>query len=186
MAILSIHKETALPGTLAAHSIYLIAPPAKPNFIEIYVTDASAVAKRVIDETEVQALIDASISGLSLLTVVADITARDALGLATNGLVLVTDASADVTVAAGAATYIYDQAADTFTKIAEYESLDITLDWGDIQNGPAAAVADIDDAVSKRHAHANKTQLDKIGEDGNGDFTYDGALPKTAWGSTGW
>jgi hypothetical protein len=52
--------------------------------------------------------------------------------------------------------------------------MDVTLQWSNIVGRPTSAVADIDDAVTKRHTHANKVQLDKIGEDVNGDLTYDG------------
>jgi hypothetical protein len=38
MATYSIYKETALPGTLQPHSIYLIAPAANPDYVEMYVT----------------------------------------------------------------------------------------------------------------------------------------------------
>ena len=50
----------------------------------------------------------------------------------------------------------------TGTKIAEYESMDVVLQWNDIQGKPTSAVADIDDAVANRHSHANKALLDPI------------------------
>ena len=96
------------------------------------------------------------------------------------------DASADATVTSGAATYIYNSSTSAWLKIAEHESMDVTIDWTDIQNRPASSVADIDDAVTKRHTHANKTELDKIGQDANGKLTYNGALPVIAWNSVGW
>jgi len=63
--------------------------------------------------------------------------------------------------------------------------MDVVLTWANLQNKPSSAVGDIDDAVTKRHTHSNKTELDKIGES-NGNFTYNGALPKIAWNSTEW
>ena len=45
--------------------------------------------------------------------------------------------------------------------------------WAVITGKPNSAVADIDDAVAKRHAHANAAQLDKIGEV-DGVMAYDG------------
>ena len=57
---------------------------------------------------------------------VADIAARNALtGLSPGDQAYVTDASADATVDAGAALYVYDGAA--WNKIAEFESLDLSV-----------------------------------------------------------
>ena len=74
----------------------------------------------------------------------------------------------------------------SWIKISEAESLDVVVDWSDITNKPTSSVADIDDAVSKRHNHTNKTELDKIGENANELFTYNGVLPLTGWQSTTW
>ncbi|CAH1044560.1 hypothetical protein [Halomonas sp. TD01] len=189
MASLTVYRETALPGTLTANSIYFVAPASRPDYVEIYVTgNDPATVKRVIDEEDVQALIDASMAsgGANTLEIVNDIAARDALVLEGNTLVLVLDASADATVASGAATYAYRHSDTSWTKISEAESLDINFNWSSLADKPVSAVSDIDDAVTKRHAHANKTQLDKIDEDANGNMTYGGSLPVTAWASNSW
>lgn len=44
--------------------------------------------------------------------------------------------------------------------------------WAVITGKPASTVEDIDDAVAKKHAHANSAQLDKVGE-ADGNLTYD-------------
>ena len=70
--------------------------------------------------------IETAVEGIPsrIQTVVADITARDALAGSTTGdLVFVTDASADATVTAGGAMYIWNGAA--WVKVAEAESLDV-------------------------------------------------------------
>lgn len=95
------------------------------------------------------------------------------------------DATGDATVASGGATYLYNVAGAAWVKISEAESMDVSLNWAALVGRPSSAVADIDDAVAKRHTHANKTELDKIGEAG-GELTYNGAQVKTEWGSTGW
>ena len=41
-------------------------------------------------------------------------------------------------------------------------------------DGLSSTVAELDDTVSKKHEHANSANLDKIGEDVNGNLTYDG------------
>jgi hypothetical protein len=180
-----IFKETALPGTLVPNAIYLITAT-NPNHVEMYVTDnAGTATRRIPTEADIQALINAAISGISAIEVVADITARDALTLTSNTQVLVIDASADPTVTSGAATYIWDNANSQFVKISEFESLDVVLDWNNLVNGPASSAAAIDLAVANSHTHANKTELDKIDEDVNGCVTYDGvALVQT--GSLTW
>lgn len=187
MAAVKIYRETALPGSLQANSVYLIAPAGSPNYVEMYVTGTSAsTVKRIINEDDIQAMISASLAGLSSLEIVADIAARNALTPSNGSMCLVLDATGDATVQSGAAMYVYQLATTTWIKVSEYESMDLVLEWSAIQNKPTSAVADIDDAVSKRHSHANKTQLDKVGEDGDGLLTYNGLLPKIAWDSTSW
>jgi predicted flavoprotein YhiN len=186
MATYNIYKETALPGTLQPHSIYLVAPAARPDFVEMYVTGTVATTvKRVIDQAQVQSMIDASVSGFSSLQVVANITARNALAPTSNIQVLVLDATGDSSVASGSATYVYVLANTAWVKISESESQDVVLQWTNIQNKPTSSVAAIDSAVSNSHTHANKTQLDKVGESG-GQFTYNGAKPTIDWTSSGW
>lgn len=187
MANFLVFRETALPGTLQPYAMYLIAPAANPDFLEIYVTGSTAsVVKRVINTDDIQTLIDNSLSSLNQLEIVADIAERDALTPTANITVLVLDASADATVNSGAATYIYKLSTTEWIKISEWESLDVALTWESLQNKPTSLVADIDDAVAKRHTHANKTELDKITESAEGYLLYNGSLPPTAWGSTGW
>ena len=181
-----VYKETTLPATLTAHSIYLIAPPSHPDYLEIYVTNAAGDATRHIPTVaDIQDMIDASLAMQGSTRVVADIAARDALtGLPEGATVLVTDATDDASVASGAATYVWGGAA--WVKISEAESLDVALEWASIIGKPASTPAQIDAAVSNSHTHANKTQLDKIGEDARGNLTYSGSLPATGWSSTGW
>lgn len=187
MANYKIFKETALPGVLEAHSIYLIAPAARPDFVEIYVTGAVATTvKRVIDQTQVQTMIDSAMSGLGGLTVVDNIAARNALSPTQNIMVLVVDASADANVTSGSATYVWRQSTTSWIKISESESMDLTFSWSGISGRPSSTPAQIDSAVANSHTHSNKTQLDKISEDGNGNFTYNGELPVIAWNSTNW
>lgn len=49
-----------------------------------------------------------------------------------------------------------------------------TVDYSELSNAPTSSVADIDDAVQKRHSHANKSEIDRIGIDANGNITVDG------------
>lgn len=71
----------------------------------------------------------------------------------------VKDATADSTVDSGWAEYLHDGISE-WTKTAEKESIDIILDWSNIQNRPASSVSQIDSAVANSHVHANKGILD--------------------------
>ncbi len=167
--------------------MFFVAPQGKPNYIEIYVSNTSGTAlKRLLTDTDIQSLIDASISGLAgEMPIVANIAARNALSPTENTQVLVLDATGDATVASGAATYIYRFSTTSWIKISEAESLDLILQWANIQGRPISSPSAIDTAVSNSHVHnGNLSQLNKIGENADGLFTYNNALPKTAWEGT--
>lgn len=187
MAQFKIFRETVLPGSLQPYAIYLIAPAAKPNYVEMYVTDSSGTAtRRIPTDADIQVMINAAVASANAIQVVDDITARDALVPTGSWQVFVRDASGDATVDAGGAMYLWDTVNSDWVKTAETESLDLALDWADLTGKPTSTAANIDDAVTKRHTHSNKTELDKIGEDGNGDLTYGGQPVATQWNSTGW
>ena len=182
-------KLTAVPTLPCdANAIFIVAPTGKPNYIEIYVSNNAGTAlKRLLTDTDIQALIDASISGLAgEMPIVADIAARNALAstLTKNTQVLVLDATGDPTVTSGAATYLYRVSTDSFIKLNEAESIDLVLQWANIQGKPTSSPTAIDTAVSNSHTHTNKTQLDKIGENADGLFTYNNAFPKIGWEGT--
>ena len=182
MAKLKFIKATTMPGSPEADAFYFIE---NGTFAESYVTDDAGVAKGIGNTAMINNLISAALSSANALEVVATIAARDALTLVSNTMVLVEDASADATVTAGAALYIYKAASTAYTKIAEYESLDITLSWSMITGKPSSTPANIDDAVSKVHTHDNKATLDKISQDSDGDAAYDGN-PVMKWKTTNW
>lgn len=175
MSLVKIFKETAVPGTLEANAIYLVGPAGNASLLEIYVVDsAGSAVRKTMGPSDVQALIDASVSGINGTEIVADIAERDALTLTANAMVLVEDASGDAGVNSGAALYTYKHATTSFTRIAEYESLDISLTWSAIAGRPTSSPSAIDAAVAATHTHSNATELDKIGEDGDGNPTYSG------------
>lgn len=180
-------KLTAVP-TLPCdpNAVFFVAPTGKPNYIEVYVSNNAGTAlRRLLTDTDIQGLIDTSISGLAgEMPIVADITARNALTLTKNTQVLVLDATGDSTVAAGAATYLYRVSTTSWIKLSEAESMDLVLQWANIQGRPTSTPTAIDAAVTNSHAHANKTQLDKIGENASGFLTYNNFLPKIAWEGT--
>ena len=188
MPIVKIHKTTTLPSTLEAHAVYLVAPPAKPNYVEMYVTSADgSAARRIINSDDIQAMIDAAVANVTGgVEIVADIAARNALTPTNGQYVLVLDASADPTVNSGAASYVWRQATSQWIKLTEYESLDMTITWAMIQGKPTSAPSAIDAAVANSHTHDNMTHLSKVGEDGSGDFTYGGQYPRARLETAGW
>lgn len=184
--VVKMYRETTLPGTLQPYSIYYIAPAGSPNYVEIYITNSSGVARRVIKETDIQAMINSTIAAANELTIVADIAARNALNPTKVVYVYVQNATGDATVASGGATYMYNPTTTSWIKISEAESMDVVLQWNNIQGKPSSSAAQIDAAVAATHTHANKTQLDKVGEDAGGNMTYNGSIPYTKWETTTW
>lgn len=188
MSKVAFHKVTSLPGTLAPNAFYFVE---NVNYCESYLTDDDGVAKAVGNSTMINALIAAALAAWSGATstveIVADITARDALitTLEANAMILVVDASDDPTVTAGSALYAYDFGTATTYKIAEYESMDVTLEWASINGRPTATPAQIDAAVGASHSHSNKSTLDKLSEDADG-LLFDGQGVGSRWATLNW
>lgn len=100
---------------------------------------------------------DALVAGLDMSNTAAyaaDIAARDAMvaGMTKNTFVMVADATGDATVGVGSALYFRNINTNTWTKVAEYESMDITI--------------------------PNLNILEELG-DSNGLLTYKGSLVAT-------
>ncbi len=184
----NFYAVSALPGTLEPDSFYYVA---NGSVAESYLTDKLGNAKSVGNTVMINQLITAALAswegGGSSMPIVADIAARDALFAAAteNTLALVIDASADPTVTAGSALYAYDFGTTTVYKMAEYESMDLVIQWASIQGRPSSSVAQIDDAVGKAHQHANKTVLDKFTE-ASGELLYGGEGIATSWATKDW
>lgn len=189
MAQLKFYGVATLPAQLEADAFYYVQ---NGNYAESYVTNSSGVARMIGNSAMINALIAAELANWSgassQVIIVPDIAARSAL-VATadhNLMVLVVDATDDPTVATGSALYALDYLSETWYKLAEYESMDVVLDWDDLVNGPTSTAAQIDSAVGQAHSHTNMTQLNKIGEDGNGGLTYGGVAVKTQWEQKTW
>ena len=187
MARIKIAQVTALPAAnlLQANTIYMVSVAA--DKMECYMTgNAASTVKRILNESDINTLINNAVQGLSSIEVVADIAARDALNPTTVVQAYVIDASSDTTVDSGGATYIYDLNNTAWVKQSEAESLDVVLQWANIQGRPASSVAAIDAAVAASHTHANKTTLDQLGQDNDGDLTYNGSKVANEYTSTDW
>jgi hypothetical protein len=168
MAQLRIFRVNAVPAGPAyeASSLYLV-KGVNAGEMDLYVTNNDGTEIRsALTYAEADSRIATALSGFSNVKAVADIAARDALALTSSAVVMVADATADATVDTGAAMYMWNNDASTWTKIYEWEGMDATLDWANIQNKPTSTVAQIDAAVGNSHSHANKAVLDGISENG--------------------
>ena len=114
---------------------------------------------------------------IAIHTEFADITAllaADPDDIAIGQVVMVLDASADPTVSTSSTWAIYRRKAnttvlttlDSWQKIAEQESLDVVVQWDNIQGKPSSTPAQIDQAVTDDHTHTNKAVLDELADTG--------------------
>lgn len=188
MSVIRFAKVSVLPATLEASTLYMVAPVgAAADDLEIYVSSNDGTSVRHIPTlTEINSLISTAVNSYSTAVVVDDIVERNELDPGVVTIALVLDATADVTVASGAATYVYNPATTSWTKIAEYESLDVTLQWANIQGKPTSSSAAIDQAVADSHTHSNKPTLDLLAVDADDELTYKGLnvaarLESEAW-----
>lgn len=190
MANFTPYKVTALPTPLVPDSIYFVAPAGSPEgYMEIYVVGSDGASIRsTLTRAQTQAMIDASVASASGggTVIVDDISARDALQPDNAARVFVVDATGDPTVSSGGAEYMWRTSTTSWIKISETESQDLVLAWASINGKPNSTVANIDDAVNKRHSHANMTELNKIGQDATGNFTYGGVRPRAVWEDDAW
>lgn len=177
-----VKKVTAVPSTpTSPNTVFYLAPTDHSDYVEIYVSDKNGTAvRRVLNEADVIALVKrhATHSQTAKYVIVADINARNDLS-DKNQAVYVKDATDDSTVKHGGAFYLYDNQAETWIKTAESESMDVTLNWDNIEGKPNATAQEIEQAVQQRHSHANKTQLDLIGQNEQGQMTYNGKIVAT-------
>src|SRR5690554_308214 len=188
MALVKFYKVATLPGTLEPDSFYYVE---NGSYAESYLTNSSGVARAVGNSAMINALVADALAGwsgdASALDIVSDIAARDALTttLDRNAMILVLDATGDPTVDDGSALYAYAAATETIYKIAEYESMDVVVQWASIQGGPSSTPAQIDTAVSQTHTHSNKAVLDKFTES-EGQPQYNGQPIKSSWETANW
>lgn len=196
MAQINFHKVATLPGVLQPNSLYFVE---NGTIAETYITNSVGVARSVGNSEMITSIVTASvgsivddavdgaIASLNAVEIVADIDARDALAasLSRNALIIVEDATADPTVDAGSAMYAYNHVTDTFSKLTEYESLDVVISWANISGRPSSTPAEIDAAVTNSHTHTNKTVLDALGDD-EGVLTYNGDPVQASWSTTNW
>ncbi|MMZ43495.1 hypothetical protein D1872_50460 [compost metagenome] len=92
-------------------------------------------------------------NNLKEIRIVPDIAARDALDKFEGLRAHVIDAIDDPTVTSGWAEYLCD--GTNWTKTSDKDSLDIVLDWNNLQGKPVSTATDIDAAVTHSKATGN-------------------------------
>jgi hypothetical protein len=165
--ILKFRKVTSLPATFEGSTMYMVPDATDPNLFEMHLsTSNGSSVKHLPNKADITNTINVAIGAAMTATgsikVVANNTARNALAPTIVTMALVLDATLDPTVASGSATYVFDPAASTWSKIAEYESLDLQFNWAGLVGKPTSTVGDIDLAVTNSHTHANKAVLDGL------------------------
>lgn len=188
MSTYNAHKVTAVPAAYAANDVFFVAPTNDAEALEIYVANSAGTAlRRISTKADVQGMIDASIELVGTGLIADNISERDALTAPKDAQqILVIDATDDPDVESGAATYVYKADTAEWIKISEAESMDVVATWSAITGKPNAAPIDIDSAVTQMHSHSNKSQLDLIDQDANGDLLYNGALVRAGWANEAW
>lgn len=173
---LNISRVLALPETLVANTIYLVAHSATELKV-VAVGNTPADVRTSIVSNDVDAKISAAIGALDLSNsalYVDDIAARDALELTKSSFVLVSDASADATVNVGAALYFYNSVTDAWTKVAEYESMDVVIPNKDILED-LGRIAETDELTFNGQVVTPKRAIvAELGENGEEQLTYKG------------
>ncbi len=186
---IQFNKVTSLPSELSPNSFYYLE---NNDYAESYITDASGTAKAIGNSAMIKDIVDSQLQEqvldkLKTIEFAKTIADRDAMTSSAeqNMLILVIDATADPTVDDGAALYAYDHETKETHKVAEWESMDISLKWEDIDGRPTSSVAQIDLAVTQTHTHANKATLDKLSEE-DGELLFAGESIATQWTTRNW
>ena len=183
MAFLNFERVNALPATLTASTMYMV-KGADASLLELvvagneYPDPVSGLptfdTRHILNKSEITTMISTALADFNSVEVVSDIAARDALPDDSSFMCLVLDATADPSVESGAATYVWHEAAGEWVKVGEMGSLDVTLQWNMIQGRPNSTSAQIDDAVSKAHSHANIDVLNGLSVNGGGNLMFNG------------
>lgn len=141
-----------LPTTFSPSGMYFVKGATHADKFKLYLaTVDGASVRRLPTADDVTDEIAAAITMLSAIEYAETIAARDLMNPPANTLVYVANATGDATVAVGGATYFYVHATDTFVKVSEAESMDLSITWTALTGKPTSTPAAIDDAVSKAH-----------------------------------
>ncbi len=180
-----IIRDFELPVGTEPNTLYLIAKEDRPDLpLSAYVTDKenqlrTLFSMDVVNEA-IQTAVGEGVNTRVLSKVVADLTERDALELASDALVLVRNNDyAPSAQQQGPMCYFFVHETREWFPIAG--GVGGVASWETISGKPVSSVASIDEAVEHRHTHGNKEVLDQISESSNGQLTYKGTPLSNVW-----
>jgi len=179
---ISFFKVSVLPASPLPNSFYFVLPSPSSPYAESYLTNASGQTKGFGNSAMINALITQQLqnyNGFEIVNTYAELNAFIAT-VERSVMILVLDASGDPsgTVLSGSVLYAYNESNMTVTKIAEYESLDIS--WDNLRNRPDRTKLEIEQAVDYRHQHTDLTALNKLTSDVDYGIIYDGSPIKAS------
>lgn len=183
MSKIKFYKTISLPDIPEPDSLYFVL---NNNIVDTYLTSSTGEIRSTGNSEMINDIITDRLSDYNLIDIVNDISERNLLPRNKNFLVMVLDATDDETVNSGSALYAYIESSDTFTKVTEYESLDLVLSWDNLQNKPNSSVGEIDISVSLSHEHQNKSIIDNFSVDELGMLTYNGQPLSSTWTTNDW
>lgn len=170
---LIIKRTLVKPVAPFTPSAMYIVQGSSPTRCELYFSDSTGSDLRnPITEDEAADIIASQLAGFSNIHAVADIAGRNALGLTASGMVMVADAfvatdpanNMYVSTPGTAAMYMFNANASAsepeWTKIYEFEGMDVQLIWANLIDKPVSSVADIESAVALQHDHGSN--LDQL------------------------
>jgi hypothetical protein len=171
MSVMSFFKVETLPETLVANAIYFV-PDIGSTFVNIFVTDSSGQSMRSTVSTHAIRSIAQVSTTNTVVKSVATFSGLSELDPLYTKIAFVIDASGDSTVKSGAATYIFNTTINSWVKVAEFESMDVSLVWANILDKPNSTPTQIDNSVLYSHHHANKNIIDRFDLAADGTPTY--------------
>ena len=133
-----------------------------------------AMSVELMNTAKITTKISTALSTFSQSIFVTNIADRNALALTRSVVIMVADASADSTVGSGGAAYMFNADTGTYTKIYEFEGMDVTPQWDNIVGKPTSTTAQLDDMATNGHSHANAAILDATTESADGNLVYNG------------
>ncbi len=143
---MKIRKVLTLPGVLETDTVYVVKstdPTSTLDYQIMHMTNnAGTISYSGITFGMIDSHIDNKINAYSSAASSTKIYATYAAMLAAtaplyNEFAHVIDATGDVTVVAGGATYLYNFNTATYVKVSEFESMDVIIDWVNVVNKPA-------------------------------------------------
>lgn len=173
---LNIKKLNALPSTFEPSTLYFVRDA--EGYLNVsFSNQAGTAVSTIVTIADIRDEVANSLGAYNNLTVYNTYAEMTAATPTKPEFAFVVDASGDTTVTSDSAFYIFNS---TWTKVSEFESMDVSLHWDNIIGKPTSTPAQIDAAVAVAHSHANAAVLDGFSEDPTLGLMYKGEEVYTA------